>query len=128
MGLRELTDFSRHSEISIGYFEDDSICVNINGYIICHINYGNDSNHLIKTKADAVDLAKRIVMLLELRYGEVKEKNFPNDTMSPPKSQFVEGYECTTAPTEEEYEKYVESQREEFLMDLLKDLKSCCCD
>lgn len=107
---------SRHSELSIGLI-DNQVYVNINGYVICEITYGSDKRCLIKTEEDAVDLAKRIIMLLELRYGEVKEEHFPNDTISPPKSSFVEGYESPSATTEEEYRRYLKENAFDIILD-----------
>lgn len=98
---------SRNSDISIA-ITDDKLLIDINGWKICDI-YFNECL-LIKTLDEAEPLAKAIVNLIEGRYGEVREKDFPNDEKCPPSSvlKHIDGYEHINKYTEEEWEKIQE--------------------
>lgn len=124
MNIWGLNELSRHSEISILQCIPNEIAVVINGWSICDIAYGEDNHYLIKTKEDAVDLAKRIIMLLELRYDNVKEKDFPNTYSNPPASGFVEGYESPNCTSEEEFK---ENHKKE-IDSLIDEIFCCDCD
>ena len=108
-------------------FLPHEIDVVINGWSICDISYGDD--FLIKSKEEAVDLGKRIIMLLELKYDDVKEEDYPNDYPNLPPSYFVEGYESPNCMSNDEFGEYTKSMAAESLEKIIDELFDCdCCD
>lgn len=104
MNYTEMIRMSRTSEISI-MESKDTLQISINGYGICDVIYSeNHPKCLIKSKDDAIEISKEIVNLLESKYGEVKEKDYPNPFKAPMNTKCVEGYELGSICTSEEEE------------------------
>ncbi len=93
----------RISDIGIVDFDDKyEMDIVINGYAIADIHYG--SNTLIKNKEEAIEVAKKVVDIVELIYGEVKNEDYPNSLKLPSVMACVEGYEIPQYENEEEDE------------------------